>query len=66
MKLLTNDEIDSVLSMNRYWEEVNQRLDKTPLQQELLVLVRFFGTRLLFIVADYAKGRKETPCQNKQ
>jgi len=52
--LMTESEISTVRSMNMYWEEVSNRDDQSPLNNELSSIVRMFGTKLLDIVADYA------------
>lgn len=54
-KLLTKEQISTILSMNTYWEEVWKREDKSPLADELREVIRMFGTGILFIIADYAK-----------
>lgn len=58
-KLLNEEEVQTVLSMNIYWEEVFKRTDISPLSGELTQVVRMLGTKILFIVAEYAKLQKE-------
>jgi len=54
-KLLTDEEIQTVLSMGQYWEEVSKREDRSPLGFELIKLGDLLGTRLLFITLAYAR-----------
>lgn len=58
-KLLNEKEVQTILSMNIYWEEVVEREDTSPLRGELMQVVRMLGTRILLIVAEYAKLQKE-------
>jgi len=57
--LLSEEEVSGVLSMNIYWEEVAKREDTSPLRNELRDIVGRLGTKILFIIAEYAKLQKE-------
>jgi len=57
--LLSKEEVSGILSMNIYWEEVVEREDTSPLRGELMQVVKMLGTRILLIVAEYAKSQKE-------
>lgn len=57
--LMSEKEIDEILSMNKYWEEVTERDDPSPLHHELIQVCRMFGTKILWVLADYAKTQKE-------
>jgi len=61
MIYLTNDEIGALKAMAGYWEEVSRREDKSPLVSELNQLIRLFGVKILFIVADYVKRLEVKP-----
>lgn len=54
-KLLTKEEIVAIKSMNLYWQEVIKRDDTSPLHHELQKVIGRFGTKILFILADYAE-----------
>lgn len=57
-KLLNKEEVQTILSMNIYWEEVVEREDTSPLRGELMQVVKMLGTRILLIVAEYAKSQE--------
>ena len=63
-KILSNGEVSGVLSMNKYWEEVSERENQSPLGDELNMIVRRLGVRRLFIIAEYAKLQKEEEKEN--
>jgi hypothetical protein len=59
---LTRDEVQSVRSMNDYWEEVSKRdfQDHVIYLSELRSLTQFIGAKnILLIVGEYAKNYKE-------
>jgi len=58
--LLSKGEVSGVLSMNIYWEEVAEREDTSPLQDELRDIVGRLGTKVLFIIAEYAKLQRNS------
>jgi len=64
-KLLSEEEVQGILSMNLYWEEVIKREDTSPLRNELKDIVRILGTKILFIIAEYAKLQKEEEMSKK-
>ena len=51
--ILTETERQKFISMARYWREVENREDTSPLDQELLVVLRWLQTRMLFVLARY-------------
>lgn len=63
-KILSDGEVSGVLSMNKYWEEVSERENQSPLDNELNMIVRRLGVRILFIIAEYAKLQKEEEKEN--
>jgi hypothetical protein len=58
IEITTNEQISTILSKGKYWEEVLKRSDITPLNRELVELVSEFGIRLLFLVLEGAKAIK--------
>lgn len=58
-KILTEEEVAAIKSMAIYWNEVKEREDTSPLFYETRQLINMLGTRLLFIVEDYAKRQKK-------
>jgi len=58
-KILSDGEVSGVLSMNKYWEEVSERENQSPLDNELNMIVRRLGIKILFIIAEYAKLQRE-------
>ena len=54
--ILTKQEILTLRSMARYWNEVREREDQEPLFHEVQQVYQMLGTRLLFIVSDYVDG----------
>jgi hypothetical protein len=60
MEILTISEIDTILSMSRYWDEVSKRENCGEiLRAEFRQLYSMFELKLLDIIADYAKKEKE-------
>ena len=58
---LTQHEIQAIKSMGKYWREVAERDDTTPLSAELHTMIGRLGTRLLFILLDYAESAAKEP-----
>ena len=58
-KILSEGEVSEVLSMNIYWEEVVKRENTSPLLSELNQVFNLLGTKILFIIAEYAKLQRE-------
>jgi len=58
-KILSEGEVSEVLSMNIYWEEVVERENTSPLLSELNQVFNLLGTKILFIIAEYAKLQRE-------
>ncbi len=52
---LSYEEIRKILSKAKYWNEVNNRDDISPLEQELSQEIKNLGTRILWILEDYAE-----------
>ena len=63
--LLEDDDMGDILSCNVYWEEVAQRDScgsgmppSQILRQELIDVVGRMGSKILWVLADYAKEQK--------
>lgn len=54
--LLTKDQITSLRSMSRYWEEVSRRENQDVLSQEVMQVVRTLWESLLWIVSDFVNS----------
>lgn len=54
--IFTDAERKTILSMSCYWDEVAQRDDKSPLQAELSMVARRFGSKVLFALAEYVRN----------
>ena len=55
--LLSKEDIETIKSMGKYWEEVKHRGNAGEiLRQEMNQLYQMFGTKLLWIVLDYAEN----------
>ena len=52
---MTEQEVETVKSMSRYWTEVLQREDTSPLIHELHSVCSKFGTRILWALKYYAE-----------
>ncbi len=59
MVKLTEKEVNDIKGMCNYWQEVKRRDDKSPLLFELGSIVDMLGTRILWIVADFARRQEE-------
>lgn len=64
--ILMEDEVNKILSMNKYWEKVAKRDDKSPLFNEVYILNNMLKFRVLPIVAEYAKKQKELMDENNR
>ena len=51
--ILTEKERQALRSMAVYWDEVSQRADKSPLDQEARQVFNMIGTRLLGIIKEH-------------
>jgi hypothetical protein len=51
--ILTDAERTELKSMATYWQEVEKREDTSPLDEELLMVYRRLGPKVLFIIAQY-------------
>ena len=58
--ILDSEERKAVRSMAMYWDEVAAREDTSPLQFEVQQLAQMLGTKLLWIVKEYATAH-DTP-----
>ncbi len=56
--ILTDIERAKFKSMARYWREVEEREDTSPLEQEFLIVARWLQTRMLFVLARYIEITK--------
>jgi len=52
-KVLTDSEIQGFKGMNRYWREVREREDTSPLVNETSTMIRLLGVRLLLLMEHY-------------
>lgn len=57
--ILTTVERQKFASMARYWYEVEEREDTSPLMDETLIIYRQLGVRTLFILARYIELTEE-------
>ena len=58
-KILNDKERKTILSMNKYWEEVAKREDKRALRSEFDIVYIMLGhEKILKIIAAYAKKDK--------
>ena len=55
-KHLTPEERHYIVSMSNYWNEVNERQDTSPLEQELVTVFNQFGSKVLWALEYYAKN----------
>lgn len=53
VNILTDAERITLKSMAKYWQEVGKREDTSPLEEELSMVCRKFGYKVLFIIAQY-------------
>lgn len=51
--ILTEDERTALKSMARYWDEVHQRDDSSPLYQEVPMVCNRLGVKILWIIEAY-------------
>ena len=58
-KILTDKEVNAILSMAIYWKEVRNRDDTSPLFHETQQIISMLGIRLLSIVEDCAERQKK-------
>ena len=58
-KLLNENEITEILCRAEYWNDEPIRDNENILNKELIDLVSYYGTSLLFILEDYAKRIKD-------
>lgn len=58
-QILTEDEMRSFKSMSRYWQEVRQRDDQSPLFYEVTVVRTRLGVRILDLVEAYIEMVEE-------
>jgi len=54
--ILTEDERRSLKSMARYWKEVRDRENQTPLYQEADMVNKLLGIRVLRIIEEYIEA----------
>ena len=51
--ILTEDERTALRSMAKYWNEVDERDNSTPLYQEVSMVCNRLSTRILWIIEAY-------------
>ena len=63
--ILTKDERTALRSMARYWNEVDERDDSTPLHQEVSMVCDHLSTRILWIIEAYLDAVDEQSATNE-